>query len=191
MTLNGRENDQNWREGPGWGETRNQIQGFARDLDSLRQQTQADVLAFYLACDPFVTTYLRCLVAQGADYPEACSHFRLRPLDNLGPSAFYPDATKDPLRSGQEDDARVLNLLRQGSGLLFGDFVTRERIVSRGWFLQRNPETGRETALLTVNFRRPVESQEWAVLAPVARSRIRATAGSIRCHSTQSSRKVL
>ena len=137
-----------------------QIAEIERDLERVRVDVGADVLAFYLACDPFLPNDLRCLAAPGAVYPEACSHFRLRPLASEERRIrFFPRAEDDPLCSG--NDPRVEELIRKRHDPIFGDFRKREGIASRGRLIERDPESDRETALLTVNFCSPLDQGEW------------------------------
>jgi putative methionine-R-sulfoxide reductase with GAF domain len=144
---------------------RDQIEGIREDLEKVRKEVGADVIAFYLACDEFLPDYLRCLAAPGAAYEEACSHFRLRPLaPTLKAIDFFERASDDPLCSGNEP--RVVALIDRLQNPIFGDFVTREGIVSRGRIIDRDLDTGKETALLTVNYREPRSMSQWLSFAP-------------------------
>ena len=108
-----------------------------RDLDAFRVEAGADVIAFYLACDPFLP-YLRCVTAPGAHYEEACSHFRLRPFAlPVADDDFFENASADPLRSTNQP--RVVALIDRLRNPIFGDFVTREGIASHGRFIERDP----------------------------------------------------
>lgn len=148
-----------WREPNQWSEANNLIRSLVSNVEDIRREAGADVVAFYLACDPFAADYLSCLASPGATYPDACSHF-LTPRDSSDVVAFFPDATLDPMRSGTDDDL-VAALLRSRPDPLYGDFIARERIVSRGRLRHTDPMSGRTDALLTVNFRRPFFRDEW------------------------------
>jgi putative methionine-R-sulfoxide reductase with GAF domain len=146
------------------GVLKEQIAEIEYDLEKVRDEVGADILAFYLAGDPFLPNNLRCLAAPGAVYPEACSHFRLRPHAAEEPRIrFFPQARDDGLRSG--NDPRVEELIRKRQDPIFGDFITRERIESRGRLIERDPESNLENALLTVNFCSPVNPSEWERIA--------------------------
>ena len=148
-------------------ELRQQLDLFIEPLESIRQKAAADVVVFYLACDPFLPAFLRCLNHAGKlQYPEACSHFRLRPDKPLTQAWFCPDARKDPMRSGLNDSPLVAEAIARKNTPLFGDFVHREGILSRGWFAQPDAESGQESALLTVSYRRPIAAEQWRQSAP-------------------------
>lgn len=137
-----------------------QIELIRQDLDKVRMEVGADVIACYLACDPFLPDSLRCLVAPGARFEDACSHFRLRLLEPGEKTvAFFERASDDPLCSGNEP--RVEALVDRLQNPIFGDFVTREGIASRGRIIARDPNTGKEVSLLTVNFREPRSESQW------------------------------
>ena len=139
---------------------RDQIDRIRQDIDKIRKEMGADVIAFYLACDPFLPDHLRCLVAPGAIYEDACSHFRLRPCTPTDSRiAFFERASEDPLCSGNEP--RVEALIDRLQNPIFGDFVTREGIASRGRIIDRDPNTGKVTAILTVNYRESRSESQW------------------------------
>ena len=142
---------------------RDQIEQIRHDLDTLREEVGADVVAFYLACDPFLP-YLRCVTAPGARYEDACSHFRLRPLDpTVKDEDFFEIASSDPLCS--KNQPRVVALIDRLANPIFGDFVTREGIASRGRVLERDPHSGKETALLTIDYRDARSTGQWLPFA--------------------------
>jgi len=130
-------------------------------LEQARSQYQVDVLAFFIGDDPFMPSFLRCLAAPGADVEEAASHFCLKPFPDGCGSGFVPDTATDPLRDGDGEVAARLIQRDRTRNLVFGDFVTREQIVSRAWFVKRDELHGQPEALLTVNYRRPRDEQEW------------------------------
>lgn len=150
---------QNWRDPREWVQVNRSIDRLGRRVRQVRRAVGADAVAFYLACDPFVADYLSCLSACGADYPDACSHF-VQPGDAEHEVAFYPDAAADPSRAGPADE-RVAAVMAHRKDRLFGDFVVRERVVSRGRLVRRDPKSGRVSAVLTVNYRHPVAPAEW------------------------------
>jgi len=158
-----------WRDPGKWLNVNQLISSLQTQVEALRERVAADVLALYVACDPFVPNYLACLAAPGADFPEACSHF-LQPWDSIEPIAFFPDAALDSMRSERIEDIRIRAVCEHRSDRLFAHFLVRERIVSRGRLICRDPESGRIVALLTVNFRRPVSASEWEVLSERLRS---------------------
>jgi GAF domain-containing protein len=130
-------------------------------LEQARSQYNVDVFAFYIGNDPFMPSFLRCLAAPGAEFPDATSHFRLKPFPNDENSRFIPDTRTDSLRNRDGETAARLIRRDPARNLLFGDFVTRERIESRAWFVHRDPLHGQPEALLTVNYRRPRDETEW------------------------------
>lgn len=141
---------------------RNLFDQFDQPLEAIRQRAGADVVVFYLACDPFLPGFLRCIGSVGElRYPEACSHFRVRPDTPLPPSQFNADATTDSMRSGLEDSPLVEQAITARNDPIFGDFVRREGIRSRGWFVLVDQDTNQELALLTVSFRSGVDSDAW------------------------------
>ncbi len=130
-------------------------------LEQARVQHHVDVFAFFVGHDPFMPSFLRCLAAPGAAFEEATSHFRLKPFTEDGNFRFVPDTRTDSLRSRDGELASRLIQRNRERNLVFGDFVTREGIESRAWFVQRDALHGHPEALLTVNYRSPRDEQEW------------------------------
>lgn len=97
-----------------------------RELEQLRAETRADVVAYYVACDPFVPNCLRRVATLGAAYPEACEY--LRPgllLTGQTQAEFSPHAADSSLRESQPPLVTGLPL--------FDDFIAREGLLSCGW----------------------------------------------------------
>jgi putative methionine-R-sulfoxide reductase with GAF domain len=130
-------------------------------LEQARVRHNVDVFAFYIGNDPFMPSFLRCLAAPGAAFEEATSHFRLKPFPDDGTFCFVPDTRADSLGNRDGEAASRLIQRNRERNLVFGDFITRERIESRAWFVQRDAPHGQPEALLTVNYRSPRNEQEW------------------------------
>jgi GAF domain-containing protein len=130
-------------------------------LEQARSQYNVDVFALYVGTDPFMPSFLRCLAAPGAEFKEAASHFWLQPFPDDEDCRFVPDTSADSLRNRDGEVAARLIQRDPERNLVFGDFVTRERIVSQAWFVHRDALHGQPETVLTVNYRSPRDEQEW------------------------------
>jgi GAF domain-containing protein len=144
-------------------------QRLEKRLELARHQYAVDVFAFYVAKDPFCPSFLRCWATAGARYPEAASHYRLKPIQTRGKPIdnmegvlceFYPNAKDPTSRNGNSPEVEELLKNDPTNNKLFGDFVTREDVVSRAIFLHLDPQRVAD-ALLTVNYKKEIEGQAW------------------------------
>lgn len=163
--INSLWNQPTWRDPMEWVDVQDPINQLRSEIDQLRNEVNAKIIGVYLACDPFVSNYLSCFYAQGAKYPEACSHF-LRPNDQLEEVCFFENALEDPMRCGSQDHQIVQSLIEQRGDTLFGDFILREGIVSRGRFAFRDRYTDQIIAFFSVNFDRVTSLEEWNRFVP-------------------------
>lgn len=140
-------------------------------LEQARREYDVDVFAFFVGNDPFCPAYLSCLTAPGANYPEATSHYLLKPIvktwgepiDNMrgGLFKFQRNALDLSFRNGNSPEVEELLKKDSDKNKIFGDFVTREDVVSRAIFLSLDPENNEAKALLTANYRKQMDEQQW------------------------------
>src|SRR5207249_1528663 len=106
---------------PGRCVTMNTVTAFKSVEERLRRargEYDVDVFAFYIGNDPFCPAYLHCLKAPGANYPEATSHYRLKPIDKTwgepidnmrgGFLKFQRDALDLSFRNGNSPEVEAL-----------------------------------------------------------------------------------
>ncbi len=142
-------------------ELRDAIRRIRERLERARTEHNVDAFAFYVGNDPFVPSFLRCLAAPGAACEEAASHFRFLPFPGDEDHRFVADVSSDSLRHYNGEVADHLIAQDPSRNRIFGDFVTREQIESRAWFVKRDLVSQEAEALLTVNYRTRRDEQEW------------------------------
>lgn len=131
-----------------------------------QKKANGGVFSFYVAGDIFYPETLRCIDAPGAYFPAAASHFLTPITEKLEDynetdgiqHQFFSDVSQDRLREINSCVAQRL-MDEDIRNRVFGDFVVREKILSRARFIYREEHSAK--AILTVNFRENVSYRQW------------------------------
>lgn len=130
-----------------------------RILQDAMATLHVDAFTLYVT-NPLWPEHLVLVATPGVHFPEAiyglsiAEKFQLLASSSDNVELYYPDAETDQLRRGISQPVERLIQSDPVRNAVFGDFIARERIASRAWFI--NKRAGVVRSALSANFRRTV-----------------------------------